>query len=276
MPSVPKDIAMTYSYTQLSQYLRCPRSYRYRYLDGWREKETRAAMVFGRCFENALGALFRKEDPGAALFAEWGAYREVSLEYKKGETWDRLVHQGIHLLERFAQDDRIRIQEPAKNLQLKILQQLPGGNDFLGYVDAIGELDGTRCIIDWKTTSARYTESPAGLLALDPQLSCYSWLTGISEVAFVVFVRKHQPEIQYLRASISEEQRKEFGRLVETTVNQIEAANFVSHSGIRFPQNGCVSCSHLGLCLGNEQLIAANLIRKAGASDLDWLDELVD
>src|ERR1700688_1427805 len=62
---------MTYSYTQLSQYLRCPRSYRYRYLDGWREKETRAAMVFGRCFENALGALFRKEDPGAALFTEW-------------------------------------------------------------------------------------------------------------------------------------------------------------------------------------------------------------
>ena len=38
---------MVYSYTQISQYLRCPRSYRYRYLDGWREKETRAAMAFG-------------------------------------------------------------------------------------------------------------------------------------------------------------------------------------------------------------------------------------
>jgi hypothetical protein len=91
----------------------------------------------------------------------------------------------------------------------------------------------------------------------------------------VVFVRKHAPEIQYLRASISEEQRREFGRLVETTINQIEAGHFNPHSGIRFPQNGCVSCSHLGLCLNNEQLVAANLIRKAGASDLDWLDELV-
>jgi hypothetical protein len=48
------EIPMVYSYTQISQYLRCPRSYRYRYLDGWREKETRAAMAFGRCFENAL------------------------------------------------------------------------------------------------------------------------------------------------------------------------------------------------------------------------------
>jgi len=33
-------IAMVYSYTLIIQYLRCPRSYRYRYLDGWREKET--------------------------------------------------------------------------------------------------------------------------------------------------------------------------------------------------------------------------------------------
>ena len=47
------ETLMAYSFTQLSNYLRCPRSYRYRYLDGWREKETRAAMAFGRCFENA-------------------------------------------------------------------------------------------------------------------------------------------------------------------------------------------------------------------------------
>jgi PD-(D/E)XK nuclease superfamily len=85
---------MIYSFTQISQYLRCPRSYRYRYQDGCREKETRVGMVFGRRFEAALGAYFRGEDCGAALLTEWGAYRETPLEYKKGETWDRLVHPG--------------------------------------------------------------------------------------------------------------------------------------------------------------------------------------
>jgi hypothetical protein len=44
-------------------------------------------------------------------------------------------------------------------------------------------------------------KNPEGLLSLDPQLICYSWLTEISEVAFVVFVRKHHPEIQNLRAA---------------------------------------------------------------------------
>jgi hypothetical protein len=267
---------MVYSYTQISRYLRCPRSYRYRYLDGWCEKETRAAMAFGRCFESALGAYFRREDCAATLFKEWAAYRDAPFEYKKGDTWDRLLHQGIHMLQRFAQDDRIRIHDPAKNLQIKILRSLPGSAEFVAYLDAIGEIDGIPCLIDWKTTGSRYTEGPDGLLSLDPQLICYSWISGISEVALVVFVRKHSPEIQYLRTTISEEQRREFGWLVETTINQIEAGHFNSRSGIRFPQNGCVSCSHLGLCLNNEQLIATNLIRKAGASDLDWLDELVD
>ena len=85
---------MIYSYTQISQYLRCPRSYRYRYLDGWREKDTRAAMVFGRCFEKALGAYFEQQDCTAALFKEWGAFRDTPFEYRKGESWDRLAAPG--------------------------------------------------------------------------------------------------------------------------------------------------------------------------------------
>jgi hypothetical protein len=267
---------MVYSHTQISNYLRCPRSYRYRYLDGWREKETRAAMVFGRCFEKALEAYFCGDDCGAVLFREWGVYRDTPFEYKKGETWDRFVHQGVHLLERFARDNRIHIPQPKENLQIKVTRDFPDGNDFVSYVDAIGELDGQRCLIDWKTTSSRYPDGPAGLLSLDPQLICYSWMTGIPDVAFVVFVRKHNPEIQYLKTSISEEQRSEFGRLVAATIGQIESAQFPSHSGIRFPQNGCVSCSHLGLCLGDQKLIDSNLIRTPGAHDLAWLDELVD
>jgi hypothetical protein len=173
-------------------------------------------------------------------------------------------------------EDRVRVLRPKENLQLKITQTLAGGNDFVSYIDAIGELDGKCCLIDWKTTSSRYSEEPEGLLSLDPQLICYSWISGIPDVAFIVFVRKQTPEIQYLKATISDEQRREFGRLVEATINQLESGHFSSHSGIRFPQNACVSCSHLGLCLGNQQLIETNLIRRPGASDLDWLDELVD
>ena len=78
---------MTYSFTQISQYLRCPRKYRYRYLDGWREKEDRASMIFGRCFENALAAYFREEDSTAVFFKEWQEHQDAVLQYAKNDSW---------------------------------------------------------------------------------------------------------------------------------------------------------------------------------------------
>ena len=117
MTAWSQAVQVTYSFTQINQYLRCPRSYRYRYLDGLREKDTRAAMVFGRCFETALAAYFRLEDPSAMLFKEWSVFRDTAFEYKTGDSWDR-----------------------CKN-----------------------------CLIDWKTTTSRYSEGPEGLLTLDPQ-----------------------------------------------------------------------------------------------------------
>ena len=88
-----------------------------------------------------------------------------------------------------------------------------------------------------------------GLLMLDPQLVCYSWMTGISEVAQIVFVRKRLVEVQYFRTTITDEQREEFGQLVDDTVRRIESAQFLPHSGVRFPQNPCTSCPYVGLCL---------------------------
>jgi hypothetical protein len=68
-----------------------------------------------------------------------------------------------------------------------VVRELPNANQFVAYIDAVGELDGTQCLMDWKTTTNRYPAEPAGLLTLDPQLICYSWITGISEVALAVF-----------------------------------------------------------------------------------------
>jgi hypothetical protein len=264
---------MTYSYTQISQYLTCPRRYRHRYLDGWKEKDTRAAMLFGRAFELALGAYFRREDPGEVFFREWSACKDQGLQFSKNETWDRMLEQGIMLLIRFCQDNRIQIRHPRRNLQIKFARPV-GRSDFVAYIDGIGALDGKRCLLEWKTSSSCYPEQPQGLLALDPQLVCYSWMTGISEVAQIVFVRKRMVEIQYLRATITGTKREEFGHLVENTIKRIESAEFLPQSGIRFPQNPCSTCPYVGLCLGKKELSDAGLIRRPGAEDFGWLDEL--
>lgn len=267
---------MTFSYTQIAQYLRCPRAYRYRYLDGWQEKDNRASLLFGRAFEKALAAFFTGEDSTAVLFKEWGVYQDTEVSYTRGDNWEGMFRQGVQLLERLAQDDRIRIRQPGNNMQVKLVRPLSSGNDFVAYVDAVGLIDGKRSLLEWKTTTARYPEEPEGLLALDPQLICYSWISGIADAMVVAFVRKRVCEIQYLKTTISDEQRREFGQLVEATAGQISSGQFPAHSGIRFPQNGCVSCAQLGLCLGNQLLVETKLIRRPGASDLDWLDHFDD
>jgi hypothetical protein len=98
-------------------------------------------------------------------------------------------------------------------------------------------------------------------------------MTGINEVAQIVFVRKRLVEVQYLRATISEEQRQEFATLVDETVRRIESGLFLPHSGIRFPQNPCTTCPFIGLCLDKSDLVETALVRKPGV-DLGLFDEL--
>jgi len=129
---------MTYSYTQISQYLSCPRRYKHRYLDGWKEKDTRAAMLFGRAFEQAVGAYFQRQDAAGVLYREWSTHQESCPHYSERDSWDRMLQSGVQLLDRFAQDDRVRICQPRRNLQIKFTRPLAGQNDFVAYVDAIG------------------------------------------------------------------------------------------------------------------------------------------
>ena len=136
--------------------------------------------------------------------------RTLELVYSGNDTWDHMFQQGIQLLERFTQDGRVQIHQPHSHQQIQFTRPLSPGSSFVAFVDAVGELDGTPCVLEWKTSSARYPEEPTGIAALDPQLVCYSWMTGINEVAQVVFVRKRMVEVQYLRATITDQQRQEF------------------------------------------------------------------
>ena len=208
------------------------RRYRYHYLDGWTEKDTRAAMLFGRAFEKALAAFFLRQDASETLFNEWAQYRDLEMQYSTHDNWDRMLQGGMQLLDRFAQEDRVRILQPQTNLQVKILRPLPGDHTFISYVDAIGELDNELCVIDWKTSTSCYPAEPAGLCALDPQMICYSWMTGIERVALVVFVRKRMPEIRLIR-----QQGVDLDWLDELDLLQFVLSR-KELSGFRFTNNG--------------------------------------
>src|SRR3954451_921585 len=99
--------AVTYSYTQIREYLTCPKRYRHHYLDGWQEKEDSAASLFGRAFEKALAAYFLRQDHLAMFSAEWRSYRGDLIRTIGNKKWEQMLQQGMELLAAFADDDRI-------------------------------------------------------------------------------------------------------------------------------------------------------------------------
>ena len=99
-------------------------------------------------------------------------------------------------------------------------------SDFVGYIDAVGWVDGIRCLIEWKTSSQSYPETQPRLLELDPQLVCYSWTAQRQNVCLINFVRKKEPQIQYLHARIRKRQWRTFAQTVDLLVSEMEAGHF--------------------------------------------------
>ena len=251
-----------YSYTQLSTYLQCPLKWKYHYLDGWQESEDKANLVFGKVFQSAVESQFLVADSVRFFTERWAEVKDLPLEYSSGDSWEKMLEQGQALLEQFRQDCRVLIEDGGTDFQVKFRRPLPmSQKHFLAYVDALGYVDGRPCLIEWKTTTQSYPQNLGRVLELDPQLVCYSWAAQWQDVSLVNFVRKKQPEIQYLRARIRKRQWKAFAQTLDLLASEIESGHFYPRSGIRYPNNQCLNCAYLGLCLRKKTLVEKKLVK---------------
>jgi putative RecB family exonuclease len=251
-----------YSYTQLSTFLQCPLKYKYHYLEGWAEREDKASLAFGRVFQMAVESQFLVDDSVQFFTQHWAKLKDVPLEYANGDSWEKMLEQGQALLERFRDDQRVQIEDGRVDFQIKIRRALPWSErHFLAYIDAIGWVDGIHSLIEWKTSTQCYPESLPRMLELDPQLVCYSWVAQKQEVCLVNFIRKKRPEIQYLHARIRKRQWRAFSQTLDMLVSEMEAGHFYPRSGIRYPNNQCLNCGYLGLCLRQKRLVEDRLVK---------------
>src|SRR5882762_10132127 len=153
---------------------------------------------------------------------------------------------------------------------------LTGGSEFVAYLDALGAVDGQHCLIDWEDDNQSLFRAARGIAFARPAahlLFLDQWNSGSSICRFC-------PEACSGNSIFESIHLERAATRVRGPCGDNgwpdRSGSVCSHSGIRFPQNGCLSCPHLGLCLNNQTSVNTNLVRKAGASDLDWLDELVD
>ncbi len=183
----------------------CAKKYELQRVRGYREKGRKASLEFGKTIEAAVQRYHSGncDLPGAILkfTEEWRRLKHEPLTYTSTEeSWEALSLSGqellhlYHLKFPFLSFHANRVIMP-RFQTMYTKEVFPGtslaGIEFVAYVDMIASLKDEhkkKIVIDIKTSGTMLDTTP-GIHALDQQLRSYAWITGIPDVAFLVFVK---------------------------------------------------------------------------------------
>ena len=222
------------SISQVLTYLRCPESYRRKYILGEKEPPS-VALVEGGAHHRALErANNHKADVGADLavedhvalfsdtFTDATVEADEELAWAEDETPDGILARGRKLIEAYHASISPRLVP--KDVEGRINAEI-AGTPLLGYADVIAGLDGDDApvILDYKTAKRAKT---ANDLANDLQLAIYARALGIERVAFVSLCKTKTPKVELLTGVIPPEQQASAVRVVEGVVAAINAGVF--------------------------------------------------
>src|SRR6266576_552392 len=207
-----------HSYSAGLEFDHCPYKYWLHRVMGWREKDSKAALLFGRALEDAVQ--FHHEVKGRAGAGEeefarlWTSAREKPLVYTKKEiNWESLMRAGREMMRLYA------VRQPSLPIPLDTVFQRQftkevfpgdpkyGGIEFFAKLDMICHVDPNhpalpklewkpedgiyrKVIVDMKTSGIDLDDS-TGIVAHDLQLRQYAWVLGEkakwTDVAFLWF-----------------------------------------------------------------------------------------
>lgn len=201
-----------HSYSAGLEFDHCPYKYYLHRIMGWREKDSKAALLFGRALEDAIQFY---HEAGGKLGEEefirlWAMVKDKPLAYtKKERDWDSLMRAGREMMRLYM------IRQPSMPIPLNTIFQRQftkevfpndpkyGGIEFYAKLDMIAYVDPNHPMlphVDWTPemgtfrpviidikTSGIDLDDTAGIVAHDLQLRQYAWVRGIYDVAFLWF-----------------------------------------------------------------------------------------
>lgn len=206
------DVRNRHSYSAGLEFDHCPYKYYLHRVIGWREKDSKAALLFGRALEDAI-EFYHKT--GGKLGEEefmrlWTMAKGKQLTYTKREiNWESLMRAGREMMRLYI------IRQPKLPIPLDTVFQRQftkevfpgdpklGGIEFFAKLDMIAytqpdhpmlptvpwnpEKGAFRPVIIDIKTSGIDLDDTKGIVAHDLQLRQYAWVRGIYDVAFLWF-----------------------------------------------------------------------------------------
>lgn len=250
-----------WSYSSLSQYLKCPLQFFFERVVGLPRRTVSDAQVLGSAIHAALACYHRKLQVGEpiqahqiqnALLAAWDDQAgEIEVVYDRRSRDDNLA-LGIALIDVYLREppptDIVAVEAPIlapiTNSRGEVLEK-----PLLVVPDLITRQDdATPKVVELKTTSRAFSESE---VATSLQPTCYASalyeLTGEEPVVeYTVLVKTKIPKVQRIEAVRSVHDFGRLGDIIGVVDRAIEAGSFYP---VESPLN-CSGCAYFRECRG--------------------------
>lgn len=200
------------SYSSISAYQMCPRSWYYKYIEKIKTPAS-ANLVFGSAFHGAIEQLIKANltstpvRPEEVWFEQWQQQIDRQEVDWQGELPEQISNQGMRMLAHSSTTELVKTLEPLITVEgLPTIEQyvelkLPGVPKIIGYIDMIAS---DQSLIDFKTAARSWTADKAEK-EMQPNVYFAALLqSGIRlrpEMLFqhVVFVKTKTPQVQILK-----------------------------------------------------------------------------
>ena len=248
-----------WSYSQLSQFQRCPLRYFFQYVARLPLEFTPSTLALGSAVHEGLAEYHATLQAGEAATAEhavtafhesWQSSEESrSIQFRGGESRDNVIEQGVALLETYCKEpppENIFAVEEAMIVPLctsdgRILEK-----PLVAIVDLLTHEENGLIINEFKTSGRKVSESEVATAA---QASCYAHAIRErydepASVRYVVLVKTKTPYVQRIETTRTEGDLTRLGDTFQAIEQAIDAKIFYP---IESPMN-CTSCPYREPC----------------------------
>jgi len=236
------------TYSILRDFLICPEKGRLAHIEKLKKPGIKSVLLWGTGIHFGIEGYYKTGiNPWETFETFWMdavKQEKEQIEYRDGETSEELLKAGkLTLVKWLSHEETPREYHLIESNQRIEICGIP----FYATIDFVGERG--NLLIDWKTSSCRYNPLKP---YYDLQLTAYSYiLANVFEktpekVGFGVFIKKKDPEVQYVWGrSRTGDDFENFEKMVMKVWRDIERGEFFRNPGMH-----CQWCDFLPLCLG--------------------------
>ena len=247
-----------FSFSSISTYLRCPKQFYFRYIEG-RKEPPKIVLIEGSSHHEALEKNnLHKKEKGRDLKARQitesfmaSLKSKVGVEEKldwAGEDENRLYRRAVKWHEDYVRELAPRI-EPELVEETFEKEVSVNGVEFI--LKGVVDLAYAKKCSDYKTISSFGFNNRKKEILSDLQLSFYSYATGYKEVENICFIKKDNPEIGVVEGQRSKQEIAWALRVASEVAKSVALGAFPMTD----PKNWCCSelyCGYWGICRGKK------------------------